>query len=98
MGQHLVPARAAITLRWHGSLRDRSRGRPSLTRLLHGDDERVRGAVNASEGREAQAPAAVVPHVAELLDTAQRAVTPVSPTTPWPEMSLDEAYASQAAL
>ncbi|MFE6645277.1 2-keto-4-pentenoate hydratase [Nocardioides sp. NPDC057772] len=40
----------------------------------------------------------VVPHVAELLDTAQQSATPVSTATPWPQLNLDEAYASQTAL
>ncbi|OIJ26711.1 2-keto-4-pentenoate hydratase [Nocardioides luteus] len=43
-------------------------------------------------------PSPVVSQAAELLDTAQQAVTPVGTATPWPDLDLDEAYATQAAL
>lgn len=35
---------------------------------------------------------------AEVLDTAQRAATPVRMTQTWPELTLEDAYAAQAAL
>lgn len=40
----------------------------------------------------------LVAQVAERLDTAQQTVTPVRADEPWPELTLDDAYASQAAL
>lgn len=54
--------------------------------------------MNGPQERDVTTPTAVVPRVAELLDTAQQTVTPVNAATPWPQLDLDEAYASQAAL
>ncbi|MFE7227492.1 2-keto-4-pentenoate hydratase [Nocardioides sp. NPDC057577] len=54
--------------------------------------------MNAAEGRHVKTPGTVVAQVAELLDTAQQSATPVGTATPWPQLDLDEAYASQAAL
>lgn len=41
---------------------------------------------------------ALVTGAAEVLDAAQRSATPVRATQAWPELSLEEAYATQAAL
>lgn len=42
--------------------------------------------------------ATVVAEAAEVLDAAQRGAHPVRATQGWPELTLDEAYATQAAL
>lgn len=49
-------------------------------------------------GRDVPTPVAVVPYVAELLDTAQQTVIPVGAGRPWPPLTLGEAYEAQAAL
>lgn len=40
----------------------------------------------------------VVAEAARILDTAQRTASPVRATQAWPDLTLDEAYATQAAL
>jgi 2-oxo-3-hexenedioate decarboxylase len=40
----------------------------------------------------------VVSQVATMLDTAQQTATPIRATEAWPELTLDEAYATQNAL
>lgn len=40
----------------------------------------------------------MVTEVAKMLDTAQQTATPIRATEAWPELTLDEAYATQTAL
>lgn len=54
--------------------------------------------MSAAAGRDGTTPVDVVSQVAQLLDTAQQNAIPVGTETPWPQLGLDEAYASQSAL